>query len=451
MNIIVAGCGKVGQAIAKQLCSDEHEVTVMDVKSEAIQRVTSSFDVIGYRGDCTSIRAQIDAGVKKTDLLIAVTDSDEKNMLACLIARKAGKCQTIARVRSPQYSEEIDYLKEELGLSMSINPERVAADEMARLIQIPSALEVDTFAKGRVSLVSLDIPEGSVLDGTAMKDLPQKINMNTLVCVVEHAGKVSIPDGNTVLHTGDRISVTISLADIGIFLNRVGIRARKMKNVLIAGGGRMSYYLAKKLLSLHMNVKIIEQDKDRCESLADMLDGAMVIHGDATDQHLLSEEDLEEMDVVAALMGKDEENILFSMYVNRNTRAKTMTSLHRNSFEGLTAGLPLGNIISTKKITAEYITRYVRSMQNTMESDVETLYRMMEDQAEALEFKVAEESEITQIPLKDLKFKPNTLLCCINRKKKIIRPSGRDMIEVGDTIVVVTTNKGFNSIYDIVV
>ena len=449
MNILIAGCGQVGKALAHQLNEEGHEVTVMDTDYQVVEAATAASDVIGYQGDCTSLSAQIEAGVEDMDLLIAATNQDEKNMLACLIARKAGHCQTIARVRDPQYLDEIYFLKEELGLSMSINPEQVAASDLVRLIQIPSALEVDTFAKGKVSLIRLVIPEGSVLDGLELKDFSSKVGTAALICVVERGNNVTIPGGNFRLAAGDSISVTLSLADLNGLLQKIGIRAKKIRNVLIAGGGTISYYLAKRLLELRISVKIIEKDLKRCEELADLLPKAMVIHGDATDKTLLVEESIEDMDAVCALMGQDEANILLSLYVDKISDAKRMIKIHRNSYEDMITELPVGTIMSTKKITAEYITRFVRSMQNSFGSNVEALYGLMDGRVEALEFNVGEDARVTWGALKDLKIRKNTLICCINRQGTIIRPGGNDRIESGDSVVVVTTEKGLNSIDDI--
>lgn len=451
MNILIAGCGQVGKSLAKQLNEEGHEVTVMDTNYQVVESATAASDVIGFQGDCTSFTAQLEAGVEDMDLLIAATDQDEKNMLACLIARKAGHCQTIARVRDPQYLDEMYFLKEELGLSMSINPEQVAASDLVRLIQIPSALEVDTFAKGKVSLIRLVIPQGSVLDGLMLKDFSSKVGTAALICVVERGNEVVIPGGDFSLEAGDFISVTLSLGDLSELLLKLGIRAKKIKNVLIAGGGMISYYLAKRLLELRISVKIIEKDEKRCDELAEALPKAMVIHGDATDRTLLVEESIEDMDAVCALMGQDEANILLSLYVDKISDAKRMIKIHRDSYEDMVSELPVGTIISTKKITAEYITRFVRSMQNSYGSNVEALYRLMDGRVEAMEFNVGQDAKVTWGTLKDLEIRKNTLICCINRQGKIIRPGGNDRIEPGDSVVVVTTEKGLNSIDDILI
>ncbi len=451
MNIIIAGCGKVGLTLAERLSASNHEVSVMDIKYDALTNVTNTADVMGFQGDCTSITTQKEAGIKKADLLIAVTGDDEKNMLACLIARKTGRCHTIARIRSPQYTDEIRYLRDELGLSMSINPEMVAADEIMRLIQIPSALEVDTFAKGKLRLIGIEIPENSVLDNLAIKDFSNKVGTNALVCVTEHEGTLQIPNGEVVLHSGDKISVTLSMSEVRKFLNNIGIKAKKIKNVMIAGGGTIGYYVAKKLLDMRINVKIIERDLARCEELSELLPKAMIIHGDATEKRTLIQESVEEMDAVCALMHQDEANILLSLYLNKlDASIKTITKVQRNSYEDLVMELPVGSIISTKSVTADYIARYVRSMQNATGSEVESLYRIMDGRVEALELSVGKDFSYAGVELKDLKIKDNILICSITRKGSIIRPGGRDKLEVGDKVVVVTINKDINSIRDIV-
>ena len=334
---------------------------------------------------------------------------------------------------------------------MSINPEMVAAEEIVRLIQIPSALEVDTFAKGKVSLVGIKIPEGSVLDGLKMKNMYGKVGAGALVCVAEHNGEVVIPNGEYVLHSGDTISARLSMVEINNFLNNIGIKAKKIKNVMLAGGGTIGYYLAKKLLDLRIRVKIIEKNPERCEELAEILPKAMIICGDATDKRLLIQESVDEMDAVCALMHSDEANILLSLYLNKlDSNIKVITKVHRNSYEDIVNELPVGNKISTKEITSDYIARYVRSMQNSIGSEVEALYRIMDGKVEALELSVGEDFNYTGFELKDLPLLDNTLICSINRKGRIIRPGGRDRLERGDSVVVVTTHKNIHGINEIV-
>ena len=361
MNIIIAGCGKVGCTLAEQLNAEGHEVSVIDNDAQALQNASSRFDVMGVEGNCTSYRVQTEAGIDDADLMIAVTDKDELNMLACLIAKKAGDCHTIARVRNPEYYEEINYIREELGLSMSINPELAAASEIARLIQVPSALEVDTFAKGRVSLIKIQIPQGSVLDNMAICNMAEKISQKVLICIVEREKEVVIPGGNFVLKAGDYISVTVAIPEINHFLNQIGIKTKPIHNVMIAGGGTISYYLAKLLLVAHINVKIVEHNLERCNELSDLLPHAMIIYGDVTEREILMEENIEDADAVVALTNSDEENVLLSLFVNKLSKAKRIVKITRESFMEVIDEMPVGNIVSPKNITAEYIIRYVRS------------------------------------------------------------------------------------------
>lgn len=449
MNIIIAGCGGVGHTLAEQLTGEGHEVTVIDSDSKNLQNVVSQFDVMGVQGNSTSYLVQMEAGIDSADLLIAVTDHDEVNMLTCLIAKKAGNCQTIARVRSPQYFTEIDYIRDELGLSMAVNPEFAAAQEISRLIQIPSALEVDTFAKGRVNLIKIRIPQGSVLDRLMLADFSVKVGVEALICIVEREKEVFIPSGNFVLQAGDMIYVTMQISTLNDFLNKIGIKEKPIKKVMIAGGGTLGYYLGRILTEARMQVKIIEQNAKRCAELSELIPKAMVIHGNATDKQLMIEEDVETTDAVVAATNLDEENMLLALYVNKVSDAKVITRINRLSFEDVLTDLPIGSTVTPKDITAEYIIRYVRSMQNSYGSNVETLYRMVDNQVEALEFHVESDAKVTKATLGELKIKKNTLICCINRNKKIIRPTGRDIIMPGDSVIVVTTNRGLNGIDEI--
>ncbi len=449
MNIIVAGCGGVGRTLVEQLAEEGHSITVVDNDERNLQAIASQYDVMDVLGNATSYVTQAEAGVEKADLLIAVTNQDEINMLACLIAKKSGHCQTIARVRNPQYYSEIEYIQEELALSMAVNPEHTAAFEMSRLIQIPSALEVDTFAKGRVELIEVQIPEDSKAAGLTLSELPHKIGVTALICVVERGSEVYIPGGDFELHAGDNIYVTIPLGELHDFLSHIGIKSKSIKKVLIGGGGNLGFYLAKTLLENHIQVKIIERDQKRCMELTELLPKAMVIHGDLTDKQLLLDEDIATTDAVVACSNRDEENLLLSLYSEKVTNAKIITRINRLSFEEVLTGLPVGTIITPKDITAEYIIRYVRSMQNSFGSNVETLYRMVDNRVEALEFRVSEGARVTQAPLSKLPIKDNTLICAISRHRRIIRPRGGDTIQPGDFVIVVTTNKGLNGVDEI--
>ncbi len=450
MNIIIVGCGKVGYALAEQLNDEGHEITVIDKNEAAVNAATTAFDIMGVVGNGSSYRTQKDAGIENADMLIAVTGKDEVNMLSCLIARKAGDCQTIARVRDPEYYEEIGFIREELGLSLSINPEWAAAYEIAKLIQVPSALEIDSFSKSRVNLVKIKVPEGSVLDGIKLRDIPSKIGKDILVCVLERNHEVIIPDGNCELHAGDTISIVLSLKNASSVYQKIGVSSKPIKDVIIAGGGTIAYYLARILISSKVKVKIIEKNVMRCNELSELLPKAMIIEGDVTDESILLEEGIKRTDALVCLTNLDEENILLSLYADKVSDAKVITKINRIAFEEVIDDLPVGSVICPKYLTAEQIIQYIRAKQNSFGSNVETMYRMMDNRVEALEFRVGNHSEITNIPLQDLKLKDNLLICSIFRKGTVITPTGQDMIMPGDNVIVVTTHKCLKDVRDIV-
>ena len=452
MNIIIVGCGKVGLELAKRLSNDGHAVTMMDTNASLMQKTLGPLDVQGVVGNGTSYRAQMEAGVLDADLLIAVTDTDETSLLSCLIARKAGNCQTIARVRNPEYFEEIRFIKEELGLSMAINPDQAAAAAIARLIQIPSAMEIDSFAKGRVNLVRFQLPEDSPFIGMPLMNISGKLGANLLVPMIERGEEIIIPDGRETLENGDAVWVVANLPTISKIFKGFGVKARAIKNVMIAGGGRVSYYLVQALTRAHIRVKLIENDEAKCERLSEMLPEAEVVCGDATDELLLHEEGIEEMDAFVSLTSIDEENILLSLYAQKVSKAKLVTKISRITFEEVINDMPLGSVVCPRTITTERILRYVRSMENASGSNVETLYYLAKGRAEALEFKVKDSPntrEIVDVPFMELNLKSNLLICCINRNGKIITPTGRDSLQIGDTVIVVTTHKGLSDLSDI--
>lgn len=449
MKIIIVGCGKVGYTLAEKLSEEKHDITVIDTKSEKLDKLLSELDVQGIEGNGTSFRIQLEAGIKESDLLIAVTGQDEINLLCCLIAKKAGNCNTIARVRNPEYFEEIKYLREELGLSMAINPELACAQNIARLIEVPSALDITSFAKGRANLIQLPIPENSVVDNMSVSEFAAKIHANTLICAIERSHEVIIPDGNTILFSGDTMYVMIPPAEIHSLLQKIGIKAKRIHSVMIIGGSTIAYYLAKHLENAHLQVKIIEQDFRHCEHLSEILPDTMILNGDATDRQLLLEEGIDETDAFVSLTNIDEENLVLSLFANKVSNAKIITKVDKVSFEEVIDDLPIGTITCPKNITAKSIIQYVRSLQNSLGSNIETLHRMLDDRVEALEFRIRQSSKVTDKPLMELNLKKNLLICMIVRNGVIITPSGKDCIRHGDTVIVVTTNKGLTDITDI--
>lgn len=450
MQIIIVGCGKVGLTLAEQLTGEGHNLVLIDPDSSKIQEAVENFDVMGIVGNGSSFNVLSEADVDHTDLLIAVTGSDELNLLCCLIARKTGHCQTIARVRNPLYSKEIAFIKEQLGISMIINPELAAATEISRILRFPSANRIDRFAKGKVELVKFRIRPEFKLDGYKVADIFSRLRFDVLVCAVERGEEVAIPNGDFVLRANDVISIMATPQDsMGLF-SRIGVKTNQVKNCMIVGGGTIGYYLAKQLTEMNIKVHLIEANKERCDQLTELLPEATIIHGDATDKQLLTEEGLEQAESFVCLTNLDEENLFLTLYAKKHSKAKLIAKVNRITFDDIIDELDIDSIIYPKYITADHITRYVRAMQNSIGSNVETLYRILDNRAEALEFIVREESEVTNIPLSDLNTRDNLLISCIMRNGTIRIPRGHDSIQVGDTVVVVTTAKALNDIRDIV-
>ncbi len=452
MNIIIIGAGGVGYTLADNLSSEGHEITLVDTNSARLNPVLEKLDIQGVAGNGVSHEILEEAGLRDADLLIAVSDKDEVNMLCCLMAKKYSGVQTIARVRNPVYYREIGFLKEELGLSMAINPESATAGEIFDLIQIPNAMTVESFAKGRVNLIEIVIPEGSPLDNMRVIDFSNKINRHTLICILERRGtrEVLIPRGNTTLHAGDSIYIITPPNEMHALFKRIGCPVRPSRSVMIVGGGRMGYYLAEQLLAANNRVKIIEKNKAVCDELSAALPKADVINGDAVDRQLLLEEGITGSDVFVSLTELDEENILLSLYAKKIANLRTITKVSTVGFTEVTEELPVGSIVNPKEITAFSILRYVRAMHNSSESsNIESLYYLAGRRVEALEFYIRGESPVTGKPLSELRLIPNILLCCIYRGGKVITPTGRDIIRRGDTVVVVTTERRLQSINDI--
>lgn len=450
MKIIIVGCGKVGTTLAEQLNRENHDITLIDTNEEAIQNISDSADVMGVTGNGAVYQVQMEAGIQDADLLIATTNSDELNMLCCLIAKKAGNCHTIARIRNPEYSSEIRYIREELNLSLAINPELAAAREIARLLRFPSAIKIEPFAKGRIELLKFLIPEHSLLNDMRVMDVVNRLKSNVLICVVERGNDVVIPDGNFVMKKGDKISFIASHQGSADFFKKAGVDNNIVKSAMFVGGGKLTHYLCRLLEDTKIKIKIIERDEERCRQLSELLPKAMIIHGDGTDEHLLLEEGIRQTEAFASLTGFDEENIMLSLYASSQSKAKLITKVNKIAFENVINSLNIGSLIQPKMLTAEIILQYVRAMQNSMgSSNIETLYKIAADKAEALEFRVKEGSPILGIPLEKLKLIDNLLVACINRGGTIITPRGKDTVEAGDTVIVVTTHTGLNDLTDI--
>ncbi len=449
LKIIIVGCGKVGSTLIEQLSKEGHDITIIDQNPKKIQEITNQYDIMGLVGNGASYNVQIEAGIEKADLIIAVTGSDELNLLCCTIAKQVTECSAIARVRTPEYSHESSYLREKLGLAMIINPELEAAKEVARILYLPTALEVNSFAHGQAELIKFKVPDGNALDGISLAQFGKNNTSDILICAIERGGEVYIPDGNFIINHGDIISFVATRKTAKAFLEHIGIHTSRVKNTMIIGGGKASYYLAAQLLHMGISVKIIENNPTRCEELSILLPKAIIINGDGTDQEVLKEEGIIYTESFVPLTGIDEENILLTLFARQISNAKVVTKINHINYKDVISTLDLGSVIYPRYITAEAIIAYVRAKKASLNSNVETLYHMFDSKAEAIEFRVNENSNVTNIPLMDLALKKNLLISFISRNGSILIPSGKDCIKVGDTVMIVTTHTGFNDIQDI--
>lgn len=449
MKIIIVGCGKVGVALAEQLTKEKHNVTVIDTNYNKLRQVTDSIDVMCIEGNGVSSSVLLEAGIASADILIATMENDEKNVMCTLIARNLGHCQAIARIRNSDYVEEIRKIKDLLNMSIVLNPDKEAAEEIAKLVTFPSSIKrVDSFARGRIHLVALTLQEKSILDGYRIKDLSKVIRANILICAVEREKEVYIPDGNFVLHAGDTISFVGLHTQQNLLFKELKMATDMPKSVLIIGGSNIAYYLAKSIEST-TSVKIIDVDRERCQELSMSLEKTTIINGDASDQRLLLEEGIEDVDAVVTLTGIDEENIIISLYASSVSDARIITKINRVTFEDIITSLNVGSVVNPKLITANHITTYVRGIQNSLGSNVETLYTFAGGKAESLEFRVTKDFKMLGTKLMDLSLKKNLLIACIYRQGKVIVPGGHDCLEAGDTVIVVTTQTGLKDLNDV--
>ncbi len=448
MKIVIVGCGKVGTSIARELNTEGHEITAVDNNHAAVTRMSETLDILGVEGNGATYEALSEAGAEDADLVIAATARDEVNLYTCLMARSIGVPHTIARVRSPEYTADLHRVKDQLRLSMAINPELTEAIEISRLLRFSGALEIDSFAKGAVELIKVSIPADSPVNGKKISQI-DTLRGRIRVCTVERGDEVYIANGETVIQSGDKVSVVAKPEIAAKFFKKANVNIGKSRDVILLGGGKVSFYLAQRLLKAGANVKIIERNQGRCAVLAEQLHDAIIIQGDCMDQELLLSEGIEHADGVAALMDYDEENILISLYIKSVSRAKVITKINNDSFDTIISNLGLDCVMNPKILTGEYIARYIRAMQNSLGSNVETLYRLCEDRVEALEFRVRENSRTTKAPLSQLELKDDLQVICISRGGKIILPHGSDSIQPDDSVVVITKRKGLSDLDDI--
>ena len=450
MKIIVLGAGKVGKTLIKHMSNEDHDIIVVDQNATKVEEVVNQFDVIGVVGNGGSYDILMEAGAQDANLIICVTASDELNILAGLMAKKTGTRHTIARVRNPDYSSQRDFMRNQLGFSMIVNPELEAASEIRRVLSFPSAVKVDTFSRGKVELAEFFVEEHSRLNGVELSQLHKITKTNILVCAVSHNEDVIIPDGNYAINPGDHLYITGTHRDLSRFCLDIGVITTRIKNVIIVGGGKIAYYLSKQLSTQGIKVKIIEKDKNRCQVLAEKLPYVTIIHGDGSDDELLNEEGIENTDAVLALTGLDEENIVLSLSAKSLYHKKTIAKVTRMNYAGLSDVLKVDSIVAPKKIVASQIIRYVRAKMNKdNDSSVKTLYKIVDGEVEAIEFKVTEQFKYLHKTLNEMKIKEHVLVAAIIRENEVIVPKGNTTMELNDYVIIVSRGEIMKSLNDI--
>lgn len=450
LKIVIMGLGTIGKTILKSLSGEGHTITIIDEDRNRIENLIEKYDVLGVVGNGAGMDIQNEAGVADADLVIALTRSDELNIFACLVAKKVGAKNTIARVRNPDYRKQIAEMKDDLGISMVVNPERETANEIFNIINLPSVAQIEHFAEGKVSLVEVVAEKGCSLIGETLISLGKKLTTKVLICAVQRGDEVIIPSGHFTIQEGDRIHFTSNAKMLGDFLSEVKLVKSPLKNIMIVGGGRIGFYLADSLANKKYNVKLIENDPDHAEELAEAMPRVTVICGNGTQHDLLIEEGIQAMDAFVALTDIDEENMIVSMFANKKNVRKTITQIKSDDLYGMLDELGINNNVSPTQVVASMIISYIRALANTVGSNVLTLYRLVNNQVEALEFSAKKKERFYNKPLKELRLKKNCLIGCIIRKNEVIIPNGDSEIQLGDNVVVVTTHKNFGDLTDVI-
>ena len=449
MHIVIIGLGAIGKTILKSLSEEEHKITIIDENKEKIEALIEKYDVFGVVGNGACMDIQKEAGVADADLVIVLTVSDELNILACLVAKKLGAKNTIVRVRNPDYRKQIGKMKDDLGISMVVNPERETASEIFSLINLPSIVQIERFAKGKVLLVEIIAEKGCSLIGETLVSLGKKLTTKVLICAVQRGDDVIIPSGNFRINEGDNIHFTTDAETIGDFLSEVNLFKSPLKNIMIIGGSRIGYYLANALSKKKYFVKLIESNRSNAKELAELLPHATVICGNGTQHDLLIEEGLEAMDVFVSLTDIDEENIVASMFANKKKVQKSITKIKSEDLYDMLKELGINNHVSPQHIASGRIIGYIRALSNARGSNVLNLYRLVNNRIEALEFAAKKHENIYDKPLKELNVKSGCLIACIIRESEVIIPNGDSVIKLGDNVVVVTSHKNFDDLTDV--
>ena len=437
MKIIIAGGGKIGYTVAEMLSGEGHDITVIDQDPDVITRISNGLDVICFEGSAANPETLREAGATNADLLLAATQKDEVNMICGIAARRLGTAHVIARIRDPEYLAQTEFLRETLGLSVIVNPEYECAKEISRVLRFPSAVRVDAFSQGSMEIIEARVPEGGKLDGTALKELPQRFGARVLVCVVERGGEALIPNGDFVLRAGDKLSVSGESKELRRFFEALGLYRRPVRSVMIMGGSRTAVYLARLLHESGIKTSVLERDRQRCDELCDLLPEADILNGDATRGDVLSEEGIRSTDAFVALTGDDEDNIITSLYAMRCHVPKIVTKVNRAHLSEMLESFGIDSVVAPKELVAQQLVRYVRAMGDSVGSSMETLHQLADGEVEALEFKVGEGSACVGIPLRDLRLKKDILVSAVIRDGRSIIPGGGTTIRPGDHAVIV--------------
>ena len=450
MNIIIAGSGKVGFTLAEQLVKEEHDVTIVDTDEEALRRAGDQLDIMTVRGNGVSASTLREAGAGGADLLVAATNSDEVNMVCCLTAKSMGTQYTIARIRNQEYTNSVAELRRNLKIDMVINPENTTAVEISRLLRFPSAANIETFCRGMVELMGFRLQEGDFLVGAPLYSLPGHIKkLSLLFCAVDRNGEVSIPNGSFVPQAGDKLYMIGRPDSLDQFFRQLGRYAPKVKQVFLVGGGKVSMYLASILDRMGIRLKIIERSEERCRLISERFPRVTVICGDGTDSELLESENLTASDAFVSLTDRDEENLIIALYAMQQGLGKVITKCNRQSYTGIVRSLGLDSVISPKFVTASHILHVVRGMQNSQGSVMNSLHRIADGGAEAMEFTVGPATRHLGVPLKELKLRPGVLLAVIVRGRDIIIPEGSSFLQEGDQVIIITRGSGVLDLNDI--
>lgn len=452
MKIIIVGCGKVGYTLAKILAEEKNDVTVIDKEQRRVDLAQNDIDCMGVVGNGAIQSVLIEAGINESDYVIAVTGSDEINILTCLIARKTSDCKTIARIRNPEYVEQLEYIMKELDISLTINPELATAREIARITRYSNSISSDSFFKGRLNLLKVKIPDNSKIIGLQLAMVQKVLNCNVLICIIERGDEIIVPSGHSTIEKGDKIFFVAEHKNVIEFFNAIGYAYKPLNSFMIVGGGRITRYLIE-ILTRHnyaYNIKVIEIDKGKCESLAIDFPKISIVNADATDKNILKREGMYDVDAFIALTGIDEENIILSLFANVVEKTKVITKINHLNFVDSLKDIHLDSIVNPERVAADMIDSYVRATSNLSDSNIETLYTLCNDRVEGLGFRIRSKSAVTDVPIRELKLKKNVIIAGIYRKGNVIRPNGNDTIKVGDSVVIITKDNKFNDITDII-